>query len=206
MGAAAAITHNIIDSGSKPVTGLASGRTVTQAQTPTEDVRDIEVGNLFAAHRDQLHRFLVAHGCTEAEADEIVQDTILVVRRQWDRVRLLEKPKAYWYKVASRQMWRLQKKRDKILHDADETLRRLPDPIDRIEQVDEARALMELFRQLPPKQGRVLWLRIVEGFSQAETADILSISAGTVKSQLHDAKANLGKLVEKNSRTWEGDI
>jgi RNA polymerase sigma factor (sigma-70 family) len=44
---------------------------------------------------------------------------------------------------------------------------------------------------LPPKQRSVVVLRYYEQLSEAETADVLGISVGTVKSQARDALARL---------------
>ncbi|WP_268761388.1 sigma factor-like helix-turn-helix DNA-binding protein, partial [Frankia sp. AvcI1] len=47
------------------------------------------------------------------------------------------------------------------------------------------------------------WLRVVVGFGEAETAEVLQISVGTVKSQFSDAKKNLRKFVEGSGETRE---
>ncbi len=187
------------------MTGLAGDPVATQTEASCADARDAEVGNLYVAYRDRIHRYLVVRGCSEADADDIVQETILMVRRSWDAVRGFEKPAAYWYKRATQMRWRIQGKLGKFARDPEEILRSIPDPADRIEQVDLERTLMALVRRLPPRQGGVLWLRLVEGFSVAETADILDIGTGTVKSQLHDARKNFEEIARENGLTWEGD-
>jgi DNA-binding NarL/FixJ family response regulator len=46
-------------------------------------------------------------------------------------------------------------------------------------------------RALPPRQRAVIVLRYYEGLSEAEIADTLGCSRGTVKSQAYDALRNL---------------
>ena len=70
----------------------------------------------------------------------------------------------------------------------------VPDPADAFTAADNREAALALLRQLPLRQRQVLWLRNGAGFSVAETAQILSVSDGTVKSQLHDAKARMEEL------------
>ena len=52
-------------------------------------------------------------------------------------------------------------------------------------------ALWSFVQSLPPKQRAVVVLRYYEELSEAETADVLGISVGTVKSQASRALAAL---------------
>lgn len=106
------------------MTGLVGD--AAQPPESSEVARDVEVGALYAKHGDRLQRYLVAHGCTKADADDIVHDTILIVRRRWDNVRDLEKPAAYWYKIATRKMWRVRKNHAKFLLDPESRLQSRP--------------------------------------------------------------------------------
>ncbi len=52
-------------------------------------------------------------------------------------------------------------------------------------------ALKQAFDRLPPSLRATAALRLQAGLSEAETAQVLGCSVGTVKSNLHDARRRL---------------
>ena len=79
------------------------GRAVIVVSREPEDSRDKKVSELYVAYRNGVRTYLInSVGCPEHEADDVLQDTILIVRDRWDQIRSLEKPAAYWYKIAGR--------------------------------------------------------------------------------------------------------
>ena len=62
--------------------------------------------------------------------------------------------------------------------------------------VDLRDALVRLLMQLPPRQRAVIVARYWEELSEAETAQVLGCSAGTVKSQTWRAVRRLRELIE----------
>src|SRR6266513_2576454 len=78
-------------------------RAVFGVSREPEDPRDKEVSELYVAHRDVVRAYMInSVECPVHEADDVAQDTTLIVRDRWDRIRTLEKPAAYWYKIAGR--------------------------------------------------------------------------------------------------------
>jgi RNA polymerase sigma factor (sigma-70 family) len=69
----------------------------------------------------------------------------------------------------------------------------LPEPTPVIDKYDDGRgaALWDLVQTLPKKARAVLVLRYYEELSEAETAEVLGVSVGTVKSQTSRALAAL---------------
>jgi RNA polymerase sigma factor (sigma-70 family) len=169
---------------------------------------DEEISQFYAKHYKAVVGFLVhACGCPEPDAEEVAQDIILVIsERHWPTVRALEKPEAYWYKAAERRCRRLLAQRAKRIAEGDpnEHLLGVAHPADQFAAVDRRQALLARIRELPPRQRQVLWLRLAEDFSESETAEILGISVGSVKRQLHDARKGMKEL-RMDSATWEAD-
>ena len=73
-----------------------------------------------------------------------------------------------------------------VLIDSDSRVPAVESP-DRLEN----EPLWQALRGLPPRQRAVVVLRYYEGLSEAEIADTLGVSAGTVKSQASKALATL---------------
>jgi RNA polymerase sigma-70 factor, ECF subfamily len=183
-------------------------KAVVAASREPEDPRDKEVSELYVAYRKGVRAYLInSVGCPEHEADDVLQDTILIVRDRWDQIRTLEKPAAYWYKIAGRRARRLQGQRARrgCGLDPHDLLRAVPSLDDPCGEVDLREALTVLLRGLPVGQRQVLWLREAAGFSVAETAMILDLRAGTVKSQLNAAKRRLKELRRTNGGVWEAE-
>lgn len=58
--------------------------------------------------------------------------------------------------------------------------------------------IIEMVQQLTPAYRTVFNLYVIDGFKHKEIADLLGISVGTSKSNLHKAKKNLRAMLEKN--------
>lgn len=187
---------------------MKDGPVVVASREP-EEPRDKEVCELYVAYRKGVRAYLInSVGCPEHEADDVLQDTILIVRDRWDQIRILEKPAAYWYKIAGRRARRLQGQRTRRGCNCDphDLLHAVPSLDDPCADVDLRQAVIVLLRTLPLGQRQVLWLREAAGFSVAETAMILDLRPGTVKSQLNAAKKRLKELSRTNDGGWEAEL
>jgi RNA polymerase sigma-70 factor (sigma-E family) len=126
-----------------------------------------------------------------AEAEDLVQSALAKTYAGWHRVRDLNAATAYarttmvntaasWFR---RRSWRNERPTEALpetTHEHDLTDRPL---------------LVDALGQLPPRQRAAIVLRYYEDLSEAEIADLLGISAGTVKSQASKALALLRERV-----------
>jgi RNA polymerase sigma-70 factor (ECF subfamily) len=198
--------------GGDSVTGQSRQATPGELALPAAggQAHDQEIARYYAEHRDKVRRWLVSGcGCPEADAEDIVQDTIMVIRSgYWPTVRALAKPEAYWYKIAGNRYRRTRGRQAGRTADTDpsELLSERAAQGDQFAQIDRRLVLEQAIGQLPRRQRQVLWLRLVAGFSEAETAEILGIGIGSVKTHLNHARTRMQKLLRLDSATWEAEI
>ena len=140
------------------------------------------------------------------EAEDLVQETLLRVARRWPRVRRMDKPVAYARRILLNLAINDTKRRSRR--------RRELEPPDRAPldvQADEAAAnvfeafdaraeLLGALAALPPRQRAVLVLRYFEDLSEAETAQTLNCSVGTVKSTASRGLSRLREAFDEPDR------
>ncbi|MGZ4178327.1 MAG: SigE family RNA polymerase sigma factor [Solirubrobacteraceae bacterium] len=140
------------------------------------------------ASSDALLRtaFLVAWDPVEAE--DLVQECLLAVARRWPRVRRMDHPYAYARRVlinlALDGAPRRTRRRQELVGDDAATLTAVPDHSSarRLHAVGVRAELVQALGTLPPRQRAVLVLRYFEDLSEAQVAELLGCSLGTVKS------------------------
>jgi RNA polymerase sigma factor (sigma-70 family) len=174
---------------------------VTAAAAPSGQPGNDGFAEFFREWRKRLVGYLIINGCPPHEADDIAQDSFMAVGERWEHVRALDWPAGYLFKVGIRRYRRMlgqqQRRGLNVPQDAGEYLMNFPDPADALGAAEELADAIALVRQLPLRQGQVFYLRAGVGFSEAETAEIISVTVGTVKSQMHEAKKKLAELARK---------
>jgi RNA polymerase sigma-70 factor (sigma-E family) len=119
-------------------------------------------------------------------AQDLVQDALVKLALRWEKVRD-GYPEAYVRRMLYRDAvsWRRRFRRERLGVTAD---LRLPDPAD---ETDARLALRTALSTLTTKQRAVLVLRFYEDLSERQTAELLGIGIGTVKSQTYAALSRL---------------
>lgn len=128
-------------------------------------------------------------------AHDLVQETLVKAYRHWPRVQQADNPDAYVRRILineARHRWR---RRDRAVPVARFTAEPVvPDVSD---DVARRERLLQALLELPLQQRATVVLRYLEGRTQAETADLLGCSEGTVKSQSSRALATLRKYLNR---------
>lgn len=149
----------------------------------------------FVAERaDQLLRTAYLIVWDLAEAEDLVQESLMVIARRWPRVRVMDHPHAYARRVllnlALDGTSRRQRRRQELAAEPSDV--RADDASAReIDGVDLRSELVQALGTLAPRQRAVLVLRFFEDLSEAQVAAALNCSVGTVKSTASRGLARL---------------
>lgn len=151
------------------------------------DERDRAIADLFRFHYADLVRLASLITADHAMAEELTQEAFVRTWRAWNRIRNEDSAPFY----LRRTVINLSKS---SLRARMRELRRTVVP-SRPSQFDDARLdWVRAVQALPKQQRACVALRYFEDLSEEETAHLLGVSIGTVKSQTHKA---LKKLQEK---------
>jgi RNA polymerase sigma-70 factor (ECF subfamily) len=142
-------------------------------------------------HRDRLYRYALGIVANTAEAEDIVQDTMMRAwerRKEWGSIRNIEA----WLMQICRNL-ALDRKKKVMPEDFSESEYKHPstDLNAALDARESLSFLSQLIRQLPPPQDDIVRLRDIEGLSYHDIADQLSISETQVRVYLHRARQKL---------------
>jgi RNA polymerase sigma-70 factor (sigma-E family) len=159
------------------------------------------------ADRAAFERFVAEHGdrllhtayglCGDWQhAEDLVQQALTTVARRWGGIGA--NPVGYAYRCLVRaniDRWRVRSRRPEVLlepHDLAAALPPVPD-------IHDDGAILTALNALPPRQRAIVVLRYLQDLSEAETADLLDISIGAVKSGASRALARLRRTALEES-------
>jgi len=134
-------------------------------------------------------------------ADDLVQEALAKTFRHWRRVQRADSPDAYVRRILINEVNRYFQRRHHVPAPFDLT-NRSHDPADPAHPdasggLARRDLLLTALLALPDRQRATVVLRYLEGMTEAETADILGCSQGTVKSQTSRALHALNHLISR---------
>ena len=172
----------------------ADTATMVRVTTPPRPAGTTAFTEAVALHHAQLAR-LAYRLCGDAgRAEDAVADAYARVWPRWRRGQVGELY-PYLRQAVIHQIYGGHRRR---LLERREAERRRPDPAAPAfeRQVDDHAQLWTALARLSPAHRAVVVLRLVEDLSEDETAALLGIAPGTVKSRLSRALDHLRRLVE----------
>ena len=159
--------------------------------------------NLVKRYEQKLYNFSLRMCRNASDAEDMIQDTFLNVFKYLKNFRHETKFKNWLYKVAASTCIKKRRK-SKFAPDRELSLDEfLPDdeaekpnsvpewamlPLDKLLNEELSSVINKTILTLPKKYRVVIILRDIEGFSTAETAQILNLSPSNVKVRLHRAR------------------
>jgi RNA polymerase sigma-70 factor (ECF subfamily) len=152
---------------------------------------------LFERYRDPVYGFFRRRLQNVARAEELAQETFLVVLRGIAKYEPRASFRTYLYAIAFRQLsgeWRRVKREPTAIEDNERTQN---DPA-------ETLWLRRAVEQLDSNHREVLLLREFEQLSYDEIAELLRVPVNTVRSRLFRARMQLKALLSPESKRDEG--
>ncbi len=150
--------------------------------------RDLEVAALFDQHYKSLRGLAFLMLGDSGQAEEVVQEAFVQVHAAWAR---LDAPAAY-ARVAVINLCRSRIRRAVLERRAPVAEPRVHPGVENVAERDE---VLTAVRALPERQRACIVLRYYEDLGDDQIAEILDCSVGTVKSQLHKARAHLARTL-----------
>ncbi len=165
-------------------------------------------GRFMSAHEAAVHRFLVIHAGPVADVDDALQETFIAAWRGAATFQGIASAKPWLFAIARNAVRHLVRRRvgqpaqmeslDMLSGDASlETLAVGAGwgcPADERMLSDASLAhetLVVAMQRLSAEEREILTLRELDGFSGAETAELLRLSLPAMKSRLHRARLHL---------------
>ena len=149
---------------------------------------------LYGRYRRRLYNFILRYVQDEALAEDLFQEAFLRLLRAAPRWRPRARLSTWLYRVALNLCIDSSRKRRESDLDpaaAEALVDRRPGPQDRLQASEMAQWLKAEVARLPAEQRAVLLLRVYEGLSEREVAEVVGCPVGTVKSRLHYALRRL---------------
>jgi RNA polymerase sigma-70 factor (sigma-E family) len=155
-----------------------------------------EFDQFVATHVDDLLRTAYLIVWNEVEAEDLVQDCLLKVARRWARIRRMKQPGAYARRILVNLAIDGAHGRARRRSELQSGVAVTPVTVDPLPALDTRAELLDAISKLPSRQRAVLVLRYFNDLSEAQVAEVLGCSVGTVKSSASRGLARLREALQ----------
>jgi RNA polymerase sigma-70 factor, ECF subfamily len=154
----------------------------------------VSFDGFFEQERDPLYRALWLVTRNRFEAEELTQEAFVRLLERWDRVSVMDDPRAYLFRTA---MNAFRTSYGRALLAAKRTMKVLPAD-DTITEIDERDAAVRALARLSPRQRAAVVLTDMLGFGSDEAARMLGIRASTLRMHASRAHAALKETMSRD--------
>lgn len=171
----------------------------------------VALGALVDRYQDSVLRFARSLVRTDAEAEDVLQETFLAALRGAAGYRGDGSVRGWLLTIARHAAYKRRRKEAAYESEDGHDLERLgeqagfgelsPSPLEALAQEEARQRVRAALMRLDPIDREVLLLRDIEGLDGAETAAALGLGLAAMKSRLHRARLRMAALV----RNEEGE-
>ncbi|MFN8530970.1 MAG: sigma-70 family RNA polymerase sigma factor [Anaerolineae bacterium] len=158
---------------------------------------------LYTRHGANVLNYLTSYLDDRQLAEEVLQDVMLAVWNHAANFRGESKVRTWLLTIARNRAINASRRYTPHMVELDENFHTGDtSPLERAEAKTQQQALREALRSLPKFHQEILVLVFYHGLSGQETAEVLGVSVGTVKSRLHRAKEMLKRVLQSSGDEW----
>lgn len=173
--------------------------------TSRSEAIDIEFREFVTARSGALHRAAYLLTGNRSTAEDLVQTALIKTYLAWRRIGTIESLEAYTRRVlynTNASWWRRRSASERPTESIPDTA----GAPDRIEETVHRNLMWRYVKALPKRQRAVLVLRYYEDLSEADSAKVLGVSTGTIKSQTSRALGNLRSKMTADGLRATADV
>jgi RNA polymerase sigma-70 factor, ECF subfamily len=176
---------------------------------PARENETREAQDVFSRYLPLFHRTAYRYLANAADAEDAVQDALLSAYKHLDQFRGQAQVSTWLAAIVSNCARMQLRRRPRQIHVSldqqfgDEQgyavsellVDRAPSPEEEYRKAELHEHLMQFAEELSPRLRRAFQLRDLDGLETSETAQIMGVADGTVKSQVARARAKLTRLM-----------
>lgn len=156
----------------------------------------LDMATIARDHYDAVYRFCYRRVGVEWAADA-AQETFLTAQKALGKFRFESSVRTWLLGIANNECRRVYRQR-RLKEPELELLDDVPGAADPTENVISRQLLAAALERLSPEHRAVVILREIDGLTYEESAAVLGIPSGTVKSRLHHAFLNLRAMLTES--------
>ena len=170
-----------------------------------------EAQDVFSRYLPLLHRAAYRYLANAADAEDAVQDALLSAYKHLDQFRGQAQMSTWLVAIVSNCARMQLRRRPRQIHVSlderfgdeegyslsERLLDCAPNPEEEYREAELRERLMQFAEELSPTLRRAFQLRDLDGLETSETAQILGVAEGTVKSQVARARTKLTRVMRR---------